>query len=74
MSSDEVRTPGAVEARGTNATDAVNVLHAENAVGTVERPPCAVPGTPLAGVVEGIMTCVHCGFCLQACPTYLAVG
>ncbi|HEV2179888.1 MAG TPA: heterodisulfide reductase-related iron-sulfur binding cluster, partial [Gemmatimonadaceae bacterium] len=20
------------------------------------------------------MTCVHCGFCLQACPTYLALG
>ncbi len=36
--------------------------------------PCAVPGTPLAGVVPGIMTCVHCGFCLQACPTYLALG
>lgn len=41
---------------------------------TTERPACAVPGTPLADVVDGIMTCVHCGFCLQACPTYLAVG
>ncbi|MDP9264883.1 MAG: 4Fe-4S dicluster domain-containing protein, partial [Chloroflexota bacterium] len=20
------------------------------------------------------MACVHCGFCLQACPTYLALG
>ena len=36
--------------------------------------PCAVPGTPLAGAMPGIMTCVHCGFCLQACPTYLALG
>lgn len=45
---------------------------------TPSRPPagpaCAVPGTPLESVVDGIMTCVHCGFCLQACPTYLALG
>lgn len=34
--------------------------------------PCA--DTPLAAAVPGIMTCVHCGFCLQACPTYLALG
>ncbi|HJU90521.1 MAG TPA: heterodisulfide reductase-related iron-sulfur binding cluster [Gemmatimonadaceae bacterium] len=38
------------------------------------RPACAIPGTPLAAAVPGIMTCVHCGFCLQACPTYLALG
>ena len=37
-------------------------------------PSCALPGTPLAAAVPGIMTCVHCGFCLQACPTYLALG
>lgn len=36
--------------------------------------PCALPDTPLASAVPGIMTCVHCGFCLQACPTYLALG
>ena len=35
---------------------------------------CALPDTPLAGAIPGIMTCVHCGFCLQACPTYLALG
>lgn len=35
--------------------------------------PC-VAATPLAAALPGIMTCVHCGFCLQACPTYLALG
>ena len=35
--------------------------------------PCAIPDTPLAGVVPGIETCVHCGFCLQACPTYVTL-
>lgn len=41
---------------------------------TMTRPACALPDTPIAGVVAGIMTCVHCGFCLQACPTYLVLG
>ncbi len=34
---------------------------------------CALPGTPLALAASGIDACVHCGFCLQACPTYLAL-
>jgi glycolate oxidase iron-sulfur subunit len=35
--------------------------------------PCALPGTPLSEMRAGIDACVHCGFCLQACPTYLAL-
>jgi len=40
----------------------------------LSTPACAIPGTPLAAEGAGIMACVHCGFCLQACPTYLALG
>src|SRR3954471_20044024 len=34
---------------------------------------CALPDSPLAKERGGIDTCVHCGFCLQACPTYLTL-
>ncbi len=35
---------------------------------------CAIPNTPLAAAAAGLDSCVHCGFCMQACPTYLALG
>jgi glycolate oxidase iron-sulfur subunit len=39
----------------------------------IVRPTCAIPGSPLAEASAGIDACVHCGFCLQACPTSLTL-
>jgi glycolate oxidase iron-sulfur subunit len=38
---------------------------------TAVTPHCALPGTPLQQAAAGLDACVHCGFCLQACPTYV---
>jgi glycolate oxidase iron-sulfur subunit len=35
------------------------------------EPACALPDTPLSAAAAGLDACVHCGFCLQACPTYV---
>jgi glycolate oxidase iron-sulfur subunit len=39
----------------------------------VVPPECALADSPLARARSGIDACVHCGFCLQACPTYVTL-
>jgi glycolate oxidase iron-sulfur subunit len=34
---------------------------------------CALPDSELARASAGLDLCVHCGFCLQACPTYVVL-
>jgi glycolate oxidase iron-sulfur subunit len=48
-------------------------LQTEEQVPADAAPACALPDSPLAAALPGINQCVHCGFCLQACPTYLTL-
>src|ERR1700674_35017 len=41
---------------------------------SVSAPQASTLATVLSSEEEKILACVHCGLCLEACPTYVATG
>jgi ferredoxin len=59
--------------RSTSRAEYWNSRRSGMSAPVVVPPECALPNSPLSKEKSGIDACVHCGFCLQSCPTYLTL-